>query len=386
MKKKLAIISTHPVQYYAPLFKQLNSRGFVGVKVFYTWGEAARKKVFDPGFGKSREWDIPLLDGYEFEFVRNISTNPGSHHFSGIKNPELVNILHQYNPDAILVFGWNFHSHLKVLRHFKGKIPVFFRGDSTLLNEKKGFSFKKIARRIFLRWVYTHIDYALYVGTNNKAYYVANGVSPSQLIYAPHAIDNDRFSENENKYRLEADEWLEKLKIPARKPVALFAGKLDHNKNVLLMAEAAKAISELSFIIIGNGLLENEIEQAAAQTRNLFYLPFQNQSKMPVIYRLCDVFVLPSKLETWGLALNEAMACGCAVIATTGCGGAIDLIEEGKNGFVIAPDLSSLKEALKKCGFNKQNYFLMKQFSVKKIKKFSYDKICYAIESLMANL
>ena len=64
MAKKIAIVTSHPIQYYAPLFRLLAKK--VELKVFYTWGKEALVK-FDPGFGKKVEWDIPLLDGYEYQ-------------------------------------------------------------------------------------------------------------------------------------------------------------------------------------------------------------------------------------------------------------------------------------------------------------------------------
>src|ERR1700744_5873743 len=103
--KRVVIISTHPIQYNAPLFKLLSERKNVQVKVFYTWGQA-QTKVYDPGFGKEREWDIPLLDGYDYEFIENTSAKPGSHHFNGIINPGLIKKIETYNPDDILVIGW----------------------------------------------------------------------------------------------------------------------------------------------------------------------------------------------------------------------------------------------------------------------------------------
>src|SRR4051794_15532166 len=129
MLKKVAIITTHPVQYNAPLFHCLATRGNILPKVFYTWGVQAKGKVFDPGFGQNREWDIPLLDGYDYEFMTNAARIPGSHHFNGIINPDLIDKIEAYHPSAILVFGWAYQSHLKAMRYFSRKIPVLFRGD-----------------------------------------------------------------------------------------------------------------------------------------------------------------------------------------------------------------------------------------------------------------
>src|SRR4051812_28847575 len=124
--KKLVIITTHPIQYNAPVFRLLTERKKLLVKVFYTWEKGAER--FDEGFGKSFKWDIPLLDGYEYTFV----SNNGDHKkgFWDVKNPTLIEEVEKWNPDAVLIYGWNYRSHLKAMRHFKGKIKVFFRGDS----------------------------------------------------------------------------------------------------------------------------------------------------------------------------------------------------------------------------------------------------------------
>ncbi|HAL82203.1 MAG TPA: hypothetical protein DCO83_08180 [Mucilaginibacter sp.] len=168
----------------------------MNIKVFYTWGENATDK-FDPGFNKKIEWDVPLLDGYQFEWVKNSSKNPGSHHFKGINNPDLINQIMVWQPDALLVYGWGYQGHLKAIRHFKNKIPVLFRGDSTLLDEKKGI--KLLFKSAFLKWVYRHIDHAFYVGANSKAYFKKYGLREDQLSFAPHAVDNDRFAERQKK-------------------------------------------------------------------------------------------------------------------------------------------------------------------------------------------
>ncbi len=385
--KRLAIITTHPIQYYAPLFKLLTERRKIQIKVFYTWGEKGNGKLFDPGFGKLRQWDVPLLDGYDYEFVNNISSRPGSHNYFGINNPDLNKTLYSWKPDALLVFGWKFKSHLKAMRHFKDRIPVLFRGDSTLLDEKKGFGFKKTLRRFSLQEVYRYINFALYVGTNNKAYFSANGLSEKQLIFAPHAIDNDRFFCNDNYYETEALKWKLELNIPTDKPGVLFAGKLEPKKNPLFLIKAANAFPGIHFIIVGNGELETIIKDKAKHLNNVTLLPFQNQSRMPVVYRLADIFVLPSKgsAETWGLAINEAMASGRMIIASNKCGGAIDLIENGKNGFVIEPDLPALFEVLKWVQQSADKIPEFKKCSKLRIQRFSLAKLSIAIEDVIIN-
>jgi len=382
--KKLAIITTHPIQYYAPWFKLLAERKNIQVKVFYTWGEDVLQDKFDPGFGKSIQWDIPLLEGYDYSFEKNIAKDKGSHHFGGIVCPELIENITQFKPDALLVIGWAYKAHLKAIRYFKGKIPILFRGDSTLLNEKDGFSIKKYIRKIFLKWVYGNIDIALYVGENNRKYYKRFGLKDSQLIYAPHAIDNMRFSDIDGKYELAAKEWRSRLGIPEKNIVFLFTGKLEQNKapKVLLKAFLEAKIENANLLFVGNGNLESELRDEANGALNVHFIEFQNQSMMPVVYRLGDIFVLPSQSETWGLAINEAMASGRCVITSNKCGGAISLISQEFGDIFLANNVASLKSCLLKWAAIER--FQLERLGIKaqqNIKSFNFASIVDVIEN-----
>lgn len=329
--KKLAIITTHPIQYYSPVFKLLHQRQQIEIKVFYTWGEGSMNK-FDPGFGKTVQWDLPLLDGYPYEWVTNTSKNPGSHSFNGIVNPDLIQQIKNYAPDAILIYGWAYASHLKVLRYFKNKVPIIFRGDSNLLREQSGF--KALLRFAFLRWIYTHVDHALYVGTNNKAYFKKYGLKEQQLSFAPHAIDNERFAQNRHD---EAQALRNGLGLTDKDILVLFAGKFEDIKSPFLLLDAFQSINKknVHLLLVGNGALESELKLKAAENPNIHFMAFQNQSYIPVVYQACDIFCLPSKSETWGLAINEAMVCQKAVLASDKVGSAIDLIIPGNNGAIF---------------------------------------------------
>ena len=348
--RNLAVITTHPIQYYAPVLKLLAGR--CNLKVFYTWGEDSIKSKFDPGFGTTIEWDIPLLDGYDHEFLTNVSRKPGSHHFKGINNPDAIQRINAFQPDAILIYGWSNQSHLKILRHFKGKIPVWFRGDSNLID--KGTGWKILLKSLFLQWIYSHIDKAFYVGTANKTYYKRYGLKERQLVFAPHAIDNARFSENR---QIEALDFRQDLNIQETDILVLFAGKLETKKDpeILLNAFAQLGRENLHLLFVGSGALEEELKSKSEALENkalIHFLPFQNQKAMPVVYQSCELFCLPSRGpgETWGLAVNEAMAAGKAVLVSDTAGCAADLVIEGKNGYLFksgdpADLLSKLKLA-----------------------------------------
>jgi glycosyltransferase involved in cell wall biosynthesis len=359
--KKLAIISSHPIQYNAPLFELLAKEDKIDLKVFYTWGVDSIKEKYDPDFNQVIQWDIPLLEGYQYQFLKNTSKDPGSHHFKGIINPDLNLEIEKWGADIVWVWGWAFDSHLKALRYFNGKKEVWFRGDSTLLDEPKGFNLKKILRRVFLTWVYRHVDKAFYVGTQNKAYFLKHGLKEKQLVYAPHAIDNDRFADPTIEFANQAKDWRKELGISENQKVILFAGKLETKKNPFFLITLAKELpsNEFKFIFVGSGPLENDLKIQA--TENCIFLGFQNQKIMPIVYRLADVFVLPSMGpgETWGLAINEALACGVPVIASEKCGGSIDLIDSS-NGIVIHKSIGFTYLTQWINGFTKEESTFMK--------------------------
>ena len=358
--KKLAIITTHPIQYYAPVFKLLHQQKKLEIKVFYTLGEAGLKQ-YDPGFGRNISWDIPLLQDYEYQFQKNSSKKPGSDRFWGIVNPDLIKEIEAWKADAILIYGWAYLAHLKAIYYFKNKIPVFFRGDSTLLN--KSNKIKSFCKTIFLTWIYKHVDHAFYVGTNNKAYFKKFGLKNEQLTFVPHAIDNERFSKD---HATEAAALRQKLGISTEDILILFAGKLELVKNPVLLLEAFETLNQQNthLLFVGNGPLEKELKAKKSMLKTasrIHFLNFQNQSAMPFIYQSCDLFCLPSNSETWGLAVNEAMACGKAVLVSDKVGCAADLVLEGKNGAIFQAgnvedlafkiqSLSQQKSLLKKYG------------------------------------
>ena len=377
---QLAIITTHPIQYYAPVFKLLHSRRKINVKVFYTLGQANADQ-YDPGFGKKIAWDIPLLEGYDFEWIDNTSAAPGSHHFKGIVNPQLINRISAYKPDAVLIIGWAYNSHLKAMRFFKNKVPVFFRGDSTLLDQSN--LLKSILRTIVLKWVYRHVDHAFYNGVQNKAYFIKYGLKQNQLSFAPHAVDNDRFAIDRKE---EAQQLKQSLGIVADDLLVLFAGKLEDKKDPELLLDAVVQLnnSKVHLLFAGNGELENQLKLKAQAYPNIHFIGFKNQSNMPVVYQACDLFCLPSKGpgETWGLAVNEAMACSKAVLVSDKCGCAYDLVHDNQNGAIFkSANLNNLLAHLTWLTQNKPALNTYGRESAKIISDWNFLTIAKAIEN-----
>ncbi|WP_316782792.1 glycosyltransferase family 4 protein [Pedobacter frigiditerrae] len=382
MTKRLAIICTHPIQYYAPVFQLLANQ--VQLKVFYTSGEQSSYN-YDKGFDRTIEWDLPLLNGYDHIFLKNNAKSPGTHHFTGIVNPDLIKQVSNFEPNGILIYGWAWRGHLEAMRFFKGKVPIYFRGDSTLLNEKG--LIKTLLRKIFLKWVYKNVDTAFYVGTNNKAYYKAFGLVEEQLIFAPHAIDNCRFGADETE---EARKIRTNLKVGENDIIILFAGKLVPVKNPFLLLEAfiELDLTNVHLLFVGNGELEESLKSRVQGLKNtqilrqaqddnvknsIHFMDFQNQTQMPAVYQACDLFCLPSQSETWGLSVNEAMACGKAILTSDKVGCSIDLVDH-QNGFIFkSEDKEDLKQKIIALTLDKTKLKKMGENSLEKIKKWSFE-------------
>ncbi len=382
MRKKLAIITSHPIQYNAPMFSMLAKSEILDIRVFYTWSQS-RESLFDRDFGQTIQWDIPLLEGYSYEFITNVSTRPGPGSYRGIVCPELNDRISVWGAQALIVYGWNYHAHYHAMKYFRGKLPLWFRGDSTLLDETGGP--RTLLRRLFLAWIYRHADYALYVGENNRQYFLKHGFRAERLFFAPHAIDNRRFSDPGGEIQGKAENWRREMGIGDHEPVVLFVGKFEPKKDPLLLIEAGLRLNrdDLHFIFTGNGVLENDIRSRILGRRNFHILPFQNQSRMPLVYRLGDLLVLPSRGpgETWGLVVNEAMACGKGVLVSDHCGCATDLVKPGKNGYILrSGDVDHCMELLLKMSASRTLAQEMGQASMEIIEDWSFEAVCRSFE------
>ncbi|WP_209444216.1 glycosyltransferase family 4 protein [Pedobacter borealis] len=367
------------------------------------------------------------MEGYDYTFQENIAKDPGTHHFNGIITPEMMQEVQNFKPDAILIYGWAWNSHLKALRFFKDKFPIYFRGDSTLLDQQK--SFKSVLRKYFLNWVYSHIDKAFYVGEANKNYFKKYGLNDLQLHFASHAVDNERFSQGR---KVEADRLRQKFGVADQEILILFAGKFEVKKNPSLLLEAFNALNlpNVHLLFVGNGDLEGSLKRKVeglgtkrsfdyaqddkegrmgfgvgslekkineksfdyAQDDNIkkriHFMDFQNQTEMPVVYQACDLFCLPSKGpgETWGLAVNEAMAAGKAVLVSTKVGCAVDLVKPGINGEVFrSNDLDDLMRKLGELTSSKEKLTKMGIQSQQIIQNWSFEKQVEAIVDTIYN-
>lgn len=341
---RLAILVSHPIQYFVPLYRSLSNRTDIDLRVFYRT-RVGVDEYFDAGFGGKVKWDIPLLEGYRFDFLSKKTQ------FSGIELPILWKLLSS-RPDVLLLHGYNQPTNLLALLLAKMLgIKVLMRGD-TRLNPRHQLERGKTT---FKRLLFRLIDGFLAIGSLNQAYYQAYGVSSERIFFAPFCVQNNFFRLDPER-RLESRSKLRKqFDIPSEATVVLFAAKLVAQKRPEDLLLAFKNISNefpnACLFFVGSGQEEHPLREHAERMhlQNVHFLGFKNQSELPAVFAASDIFVLPSSDEAWGLVVNEVMAAGLPVIVSDDVGAAPDLVEGKETGFVFpVGDIEALSECLHK--------------------------------------
>ncbi len=346
---RLAVVLSHPTQYYGPWFRWLRTHTAIEFRVFYLWdfGVAARR---DPEFEAHFVWDVDLLSGYESEFVPNRARRPGTDHFWGLRNPSLPRRLAAWRPDVVLLFGYHYATHLRIIAWCRRHgLPLVFRGDSHLLGQPR----PPLPKRVLLRALYWQFAAITYVGAANRAYFATFGVPAARLHFAPHAVNHEHFNPGQPAHQEAARRLRERLGLAPGRRVVLFAGKFLPRKQPQALLDAFLSASRpaATLLFVGEGAEKAALQSRAASvpSADVRFLPFANQSEMPACDLLADLFVLPSRgnSETWGLAVNEAMHMGvpCLVSDVVGC--QQDLVTDGATGWVFrAGDPAHLRAKL----------------------------------------
>jgi len=326
IRRRLGIVVTHPIQYQVPLYRHLAEATSIEPHVFYLTDHGVSAS-YDPGFAQRIHYDISLLDGYEHEFVANWSPWASPSTPWGACNPTLPRAIRHASLDALLVHGWhNVSTWLAYATAMAGRIPYLLRGEARPdphdLPPVKG-AFKHALLRPLVR----HAAACLAIGSENRKFYTAYGAAPERIFHAPYSVDTNRFETAGNIGRMQRAERLAALGLNAAHPVVLFAAKLQPWKRPFDVVRALDLLApSVILIVIGDGPLRSELEQAAAQRPWMRVLGFVNQTEIGEWYGVADLFVLPSDHEPWGLAVNEAMAAGALPIVSDAVGCAPDLV------------------------------------------------------------
>ena len=283
----------------------------------------------DPEFGATVKWDVPLLDGYPWVQVPNKGS--GDESFLGFYNPGLWTLIRDGNYDAILCFAGYLRASFWIAwaRARLSRAAFIFGTDATTLNSIDGRKWKRPVKRLFWPFLYRLASQVIAPSTGTKELMRSLGIPAERISLAPYSVGNDWWLERSAKVDRKAvrESW----GIPPEAPVVLYCAKLQPWKRPqdLLRAFARAGLLDAYLVIAGEGPLRPEMEREAAElgiSQRSRFLGFVNQSQLPSVYTAADVLVLPSSYEAFGVVVNEASLCGCAVVSSDRVGAARDLI------------------------------------------------------------
>ena len=335
-RQRLAIVVSHPIQYYAPWFAYLAENLPGPIRIFYLWDFGVRRQL-DRGFRCPVAWDVDLLAGYDSIFIKNIASDPGTHHFLGLNNSRLAREVAAWKPDVVLLFGYYSWSHLRLIfsRRLEG-VPFIFRGDSHLLSPTAP-RLRGIVKYVALRFLFRRFRAALCVGQANREYLLRFGFSSEAIFHAPHAVNNKSFKPGNRTESVPAVR--QQFGVDLGDRLILFAGKFERKKRPddLIAAFISARLPNASLLMVGGGEMEKELRRMAQGHPRIRFAPFQNQKAMGCLYAAADLFCLPSHApdETWGMAVQESLCCGTPVIVSDQVGSHLDLVQSGWNGLVF---------------------------------------------------
>lgn len=376
-KYRIGILATHPIQYYVPWYQALSRHFEIELKVFYCHHQTPEGQA-KAGFGVPFDWDIPLLEGYEYQFLNNRAYHPNVFTFFGCDTPEISRIIAENSFDAFIVHGWYMKSFWQaIMACRRTQTPIMVYGDSQLLTQRS--LTKRLLKYPFYSWFIPRFDAYLIVGNRAKEYYLHYGADEKKMFFVPHAVNNDFFSSSRLSLEPERENLSQEWRIPKDSIVFLFVGKLIPKKRphdfIKTLNMTQKNLPQIFGLIVGDGPLRSELETFSNNSNLLVtFTGFLNQKEMPKAYTVSDVLVLPSDGgETWGLVVNEAMASGLPAIVSDKVGCVPDLIYPGETGEVftcgdierlakIFADIALRKEHLREMG--KKAHKIIENYSI----------------------
>jgi glycosyltransferase involved in cell wall biosynthesis len=334
---RLAILASHPIQYFTPIYRRLAQRPGLDVEVMY-YRDFGVRAQFDRQFAREIVWDTDQLSGYPHRFLRNVS--PVSDTFNPLHaiNPgAFTRMLRGY--DALWVNGYVYPSNwLAAIAAKMRGTKLLLRSDLRLYHRRRR-RWYHLPRDLVLRGWIRAADAILYVGRANREAYEHYGARPEQFFFTPHSVDVDEIARVAGAARENLAALRSQWGLPTDAVIVQFVGKLTAQKHVDRMLDLAKHLetARAHVMIAGSGPLEETLRRSATDRglRNITFLGFVNQARIAEVYAAGDIFVLPSEGEAWGLAVNEAMAAGVVPVISSEVGAAADLITQGETGFVF---------------------------------------------------
>jgi glycosyltransferase involved in cell wall biosynthesis len=378
-KFRIAVVHSHPIQYFAPLYAYLNRDERIEITALYC-SDFSLRGGMDPGFRRPIRWDVDLLSGYRSLFLGRRAGKRTPRGFWSLIVPEIWAEVRSGRYDAVWLHGYNYAVCVLAFMAAKSmRLPVWMRGDGH--NDLSRSRWKRFLRDRVLSFAFRFVDGFLAVGSANREHYRSLGVSASRIFHVPYTVDNERFIAAASITAEDRSRLREQFGLPEELPVILYASKFIRRKHPDSVIRAAAILRDrgrqASFLMIGTGEMEGELQELAQSLKltNVVFGGFVNQTDLPRVFGASDVFVLPASDEPWGLIVNEVMCAGLPVVVGSRVGCVADLVHDGINGRAVeAGDDESLAVALDELLANPARRRAMGKESLEIIRNWSFEQ------------
>jgi len=368
------IICSHPVQYMSPLLRQMARHPRIDLQVAYCSLRGAHSS-YDPDFATAVQWDVPLLDGYNWVEIPNIGT--GAESFLGLCNPGLWRIIRRNNFDAVFCHtGYLKASFWIAFLAARLSGSVFLFGtDANSLSPRDSRSWKVALKKFLWPRLFSLADQIIVPSSRTRDLMRSFGFAEDRMTLTPYCVDNDWWTAQSAQADRAAmrSSW----RVEPDSIVVLFCAKLQPWKRPgdLLEAFAATGIPRAVLVFAGEGPLRQPLFQRALDlgiADRVRFLGFVNQSVLPAVYKASDLMVLPSEYEPFAVVVNEASCCGCPVAASDCVGATTDLIAPVNSDFVFpCGDVPALTELLQRALSNPTELARRGQDSLRRMQSWS---------------
>lgn len=345
---RIAVLITHPVHYSCALFRRVAREPGIALTVLFGTDSSLRPH-YDPGFARAVEWDVPMTDGFDHRIVPAWGADATPSFWWPFCHG-LRRILKDGRFDWLWIHGYNRPSHWLAMAWARSLgIHVMIRDEAHDVSRRRGL-LKRAVKPLYFAALNAAAERFLAIGSRNAAYYRQLGIPDRKIVPVPYAVDNAFFQAEDGSSRAALRR---ELGLPEDAPVILYASRLLRRKHPDLLLEAFRRLSPAAaahrphLVYVGEGEMLTTLKETAHGLDTVHFAGFRGQRELRRFYDLCDVFVLPSVGESWGLVVNEAMNLGKPVVVCDQVGSAHDLIRHGENGFrVPAGDADALAAAL----------------------------------------
>lgn len=374
---RVLAVATHPVQYMSPLFRRMSAHPAISLQVAYCTLRGALNG-YDPEFGVQIQWDVPLLDGYDWLQVPNRGS--GKESFFGLCNTALWNVIRTGNYAAVLCYVaymrstfWISYSAARA-----SGTAFLFGTDAVTLDPLDRRMWKRSFKSVLWPFFFRIPSQVLVSSTPTQKLILSLGVPRERVTLTPSVVENDWWMEQSRQADRAAVRafW----GIPSGDTVFVFSGKLQPWKSPqdLLRAFAQAGLPNAHLVVAGEGPLRSQLEAEAAAlgiASRVRFLGFVNQSRLPAVYTAADLMVLPSFHENFGFVVNEAMLCGCPVAVSSNVGAASDLVAPVSPDLVYPHgDLAALAKILRDAATDPPRLRVLAQASLAHIQKWSPER------------